>query len=214
VVVSVHDTGTGMSPDIASRAFDPFFTTKPIGQGTGLGLSMIYGFARQSGGQAVIVTAPGAGTEVFLYLPRHKGQAEPVDPPPAAENTLVHGAGETVLVVDDEPLVRVLIVEILEELGYRALEAEDAASALPVLESGERIDLMVTDVGLPNGINGRQLADAARCARPGLKILFITGYAENAVLNQNNLEPGMYVMTKPFAMEAMANRIRQLIAEA
>ncbi len=213
VVVSVHDTGTGMSPDIASRAFDPFFTTKPIGQGTGLGLSMIYGFARQSGGQAVIVTAPGAGTEVFLYLPRHKGQELPAEPLPAAENALVHGAGETVLVVDDEPLVRVLIVEILEELGYRAVEAGDAASALPFLESGERIDLMVTDVGLPNGINGRQLADAARAKRPGLKILFITGYAENAVLNQNNLEPGMYVMTKPFAMDAMANRIRQLIAE-
>ncbi|MBP2551183.1 PAS domain S-box-containing protein [Neorhizobium galegae] len=213
VVLSVRDTGTGMTPDVASRAFDPFFTTKPIGQGTGLGLSMIYGFARQSGGRAVIVTAPGAGTEVLLYLPRHAGQEAPAEPLPAAANGMVQGAGETVLVVDDEPLVRVLIVEVLEELGYRALEAEDAASALPFLEASDRIDLMVTDVGLPNGINGRQLADAARARRPGLKILFITGYAENAVLNQNNLEPGMHVMTKPFAMEAMATRIRQLIAE-
>ncbi|MBT9371613.1 PAS domain S-box protein [Rhizobium sp. CSW-27] len=214
VVLSVSDNGTGMTPDVASRAFDPFFTTKPIGQGTGLGLSMIYGFARQSGGHALIVTQPGQGTEVFIYLPRHGTSAPAADAPAAPEKvSFAKGAGETVLVVDDEPLVRVLITEVLEELGYRALEAGEAAEALPHLESEKRIDLMVTDVGLPNGINGRQLADAARTLRPGLKILFITGYAENAMLNQNNLEPGMHVMTKPFAMDALANRIRQLIGD-
>ncbi len=212
MVLSVRDTGTGMTPEVAARAFDPFFTTKPLGQGTGLGLSMIYGFARQSGGQARIETEPGKGTEVFIYLPRHNGdlQAQAIEEiQPASLQT---GDGETVLVVDDEPLVRVLIVEVLEELGYRAIEADDAASALPFLESSDRIDLLVTDVGLPNGMNGRQLADAARDHRPGLKVLFITGYAESAVLDQTSLEPGMHIMTKPFAMDALATKIKNLIA--
>ena len=212
VALSVTDTGTGMPPEVVARAFDPFFTTKPIGAGTGLGLSMVYGFAGQSGGQVRIHSVEGAGTTVTLYLPRHGGAAEaeqaaasPEDPPHA-------GAGETVLVVDDEPTVRMLVTDALQELGYVAIEAAEGASALQVLQSNARVDLLVTDVGLPGGMNGRQVADAARLRRPGLKVLFITGYAEGGVVSQANLEPGMEVMTKPFAMDALATRIRSIIA--
>ncbi len=212
VSLCVSDTGTGMTPEVAARAFDPFFTTKPIGQGTGLGLSMIYGFVRQSGGQARIYSEPGHGAMVCLYLPRHLGDA--AGPEPAAElsDAPRAGQGETVLVVDDEPTVRMLVTEVLEDLGYTAIEAADGSAALRVLQSDARIDLLVTDVGLPGGMNGRQVADAARAARPGLKVLFITGYAENAVLSHGHLDPGMHVLTKPFAMEALASRIRELIA--
>ena len=210
VALRVADTGTGMPPEVIARAFDPFYTTKPQGQGTGLGLSMVYGFARQSGGQVRIDSTPGHGTTVTIYLPCYEGEAE-ADPgvhPLAAP--LTAGAHETVLVVDDEPTVRMLVGEVLRELGYTALEAADGASGLRVLESQARVDLLVTDVGLPNGVNGRQLADAARLIRPALKVLFITGYAGNAVLG--TLHPGMQVMTKPFAMEALALRIRDMLA--
>ena len=215
VTVCVSDTGAGMAPDVAARAFDPFFTTKPIGQGTGLGLSMVYGFARQSGGQARIYSEPGQGTAVCLYLPRHHAGeageadtlAEPAEPPQAAEQ------GRTVLVVDDEPTVRMLAAEVLGELGCTAIEAADGAAGLRVLQSDARIDLLITDVGLPGGMNGRQMADAGRTARPGLKVLFITGYAENAVLSHGHLKPGMQVLTKPFALDALAARIRTLVAE-
>ncbi|MCJ2034172.1 PAS domain S-box protein [Methylobacterium sp. J-068] len=209
----VTDTGTGMAPEVIARAFDPFFTTKPIGEGTGLGLSMIYGFARQSGGQVRIYSEVGQGTTVCLYLPRHYGPAEERD----AQADLAHAPraeqGQTVLIVDDEPTVRMLVTEVLEDLGYTAIEAADGAGGLKVLESDVRLDLLVTDVGLPGGMNGRQMADAGRVARPGLKVLFITGYAENAVLGNGYLEPGMQVLTKPFVMEALAGRIRELIAD-
>jgi PAS domain S-box-containing protein len=210
ISVCVSDTGTGMPPEVIAKAFDPFFTTKPIGVGTGLGLSMIYGFAQQSGGAVRIYSELGQGTLVCIYLPTHWGEAEQAD---QAEETVgaPRGDGETVLVVDDEPTVRMLVAEILSDLGYRALEAEDGASGLKVLNSAARIDLLVTDVGLPGGLNGRQVADAARAVRPGLKVLFITGYAENAVLSHGHLDPGMHVMTKPFAMDALATRIRELI---
>jgi PAS domain S-box-containing protein len=208
----VTDTGTGMTPEVIARAFDPFFTTKPLGEGTGLGLSMIYGFARQSGGQVRIYSEVGQGTTVCLYLPRHYGEAEARE----AEADLAHAPraeqGQTVLIVDDEPTVRMLVTEVLEDLGYTAIEAADGAAGLKVLESDVRLDLLVTDVGLPGGMNGRQMADAGRVARPGLKVLFITGYAENAVLGNGYLEPGMQVLTKPFVMEALAGRIRDLIA--
>ncbi|PCD02687.1 hybrid sensor histidine kinase/response regulator [Sphingomonas spermidinifaciens] len=207
----VSDTGTGMTPEVRARAFDPFFTTKPIGEGTGLGLSMIYGFAKQSGGQVRIYSEPGEGTMVCIYLPRHLGDDEPELPTIEPAITAPPGAGETVLVVDDEPSVRLLIVDVLHELGYAAIEAADGASGLRILESGARIDLLVTDVGLPGGMNGRQLADAARARRPGLHVLFITGFAENALLNNGQLEPGMQVLTKPFAIDALASRIRQLV---
>ncbi|MFC3124182.1 PAS domain-containing protein [Pseudoroseomonas globiformis] len=212
VIVSVTDTGTGMPPDVIARAFDPFFTTKPLGQGTGLGLSMIYGFTRQSGGQVRIYSEVGDGTTMRLYLPRHVGEADATEDMPTLARSPRAETGQTVLVVDDEPTIRMLVTEVLENLGYAAVEAGDGASGLGILRSGARIDLLVTDVGLPNGMNGRQMADAARAFRPDLKVLFITGYAENAVVGNGQLEPGMHVMTKPFALEALASRIRELIS--
>ncbi len=210
----VTDSGTGMTPDVIARAFDPFFTTKPLGEGTGLGLSMIYGFARQSGGQVRIYSEVGEGTTVCLYLPRHLGALEKEEQSSPSEQPLLAEQGETVLVVDDEPTVRMLITDVLEDLGYTAIEAPDGAAGLKVLESGVRIDLLVTDVGLPGGMNGRQMADAGRRVRPDLKVLFITGYAENAVLGNGHLEHGMHIMTKPFAMDALASRIKDLTSNA
>ncbi len=211
--ISISDTGTGMSPEVLARAFDPFYTTKPLGQGTGLGLSMVYGFALQSGGQVRLYSEVGVGTTVRLYLPRYYGEAiaaeeaKPTMPVPRA------GAGETVLIVDDEPTIRMLITEILEELGYAAIEAADSVSGLKVLKSDVRIDLLITDVGLPGGMNGRQMVDAVRAIRPNLKVLFITGYAENAAIGNGHLLPGMHVMTKPFAMERLAFRIKAIIEQ-
>ena len=212
VSLCVSDTGTGMPPEVIAKAFDPFFTTKPIGQGTGLGLSMIYGFAKQSGGQVRIYSEPGQGTMVCLYLPRHLGKAEAAEFAPELADAPRAEDGQTVLVVDDEPTVRMLVAEVLEDLGYRAIEAADGAAGLLVLRSDVRIDLLVTDVGLPGGMNGRQVADAARLVRPELKVLFITGYAENAVLSHGHLDPGMHVLTKPFVLESLASRIKALIA--
>ncbi len=211
VSLCVSDTGTGMSPEVIAKAFDPFFTTKPIGMGTGLGLSMIYGFAKQSGGQVRIHSEVGHGTTVCLYLPRHLGSAETAETVPELADAPRAEAGQTVLVVDDEPTVRMLVTEVLEDLGYTAIEAADGAAGLKVLQSDVWLDLLVTDVGLPGGMNGRQVADAARVARPDLKVLFITGYAENAVLSHGHLNPGMHVLIKPFAMEALASRIKELI---
>ncbi|WP_416423991.1 ATP-binding protein [Pseudomonas sp. App30] len=214
LALSVSDTGSGMSSDVMAHAFDPFFTTKPTGKGTGLGLSMIYGFVRQSGGSVHIQSQPDQGTTMTLYLPRSRetlGDAQAPLPPaplPHAEQ------GETVLVIDDEPTVRMLIIEVLDELGYTALEAADGASGLDILQSGRRIDLLVTDVGLPGGINGRQVADAGRSLRPGLKVLFITGYAHNAEAWAQQLEPGMHLLTKPFTMEDLASRINTAITAA
>ena len=207
----VSDTGTGMTPEVIARACDPFFTTKPLGQGTGLGLSMIYGFARQSGGQVRIYSEVGDGTMVCIYLPRHYGAEDVPDAPADRRDTPRAEVGETVLVVDDEPTVRMLVSDVLSDLGYAALEAKDGPSGLKILQSGTRVDLLVTDVGLPGGMNGRQIADAARVLRPGLKVLFITGYAENAVIGNGHLDPGMAVLTKPFNMDDLAGRIRELI---
>jgi signal transduction histidine kinase len=208
----VTDTGTGMTPEVIKRAFDPFFTTKPLGQGTGLGLSMIYGFARQSGGQVRIYSEVGKGTTMCLYLPRHHGRGEDIETSVQWDASPRAAQGETVLVIDDEPTVRMLITEVLEELGYSAIEVGDGSAGLQVLRSDQRIDLLITDVGLPGGINGRQVADGAREVRPHLKVLFITGYAENAVVGNGHLEPGMQVLAKPFPMEALATRIRDLMA--
>ncbi|WP_267427223.1 PAS domain-containing sensor histidine kinase [Methylobacterium sp. GC_Met_2] len=208
----VTDTGTGMPPDVVARVFEPFFTTKPLGEGTGLGLSMIYGFAQQSGGQVRIYSEVGQGTTVCIYLPRHHGDGEAHEEAERTSDLPRSEQGETVLVVDDEPTVRMLVTDILEELGYTAIEAADSVTGLKVLQSDVRIDLLVTDVGLPGGMNGRQMADAARVNRPKLKVLFITGYAENSVLGNGHLNPGMQVLTKPFAVDTMAARIREMIA--
>jgi signal transduction histidine kinase/PAS domain-containing protein/ActR/RegA family two-component response regulator len=209
----VTDTGTGMAPEVIERAFEPFFTTKPIGEGTGLGLSMIYGFARQSGGEVRIYSEIGEGTTVCIYLPRHSSKIAVEDIAPRASELPRSERAAIVLIVDDEPTVRMLLTEIVEDLGYTAIQAGDSAAGLKVLQSDVTIDLLVTDVGLPGGMNGRQMADAARTSRPDLKVLFITGYAENAVVGNGRLEPGMAVLTKPFPIEAMAARIRSM-AEA
>jgi PAS domain S-box-containing protein len=212
--VCVTDTGIGMSPDLMAKVFEPFFTTKPLGEGTGLGLSMVYGFARQSGGQVRLYSEVGQGTTVCLYLPRHYGEADEEDVDRKLAEVEQAGQGETVLIVDDEPSVRMLVTEVLEDLGYTAIEAADSVAGLKVLQSDVRIDLLVTDVGLPGGMNGRQMAEAGRERRPDLKVLFITGYAENAVLGNGYLRPGMQVLTKPFVLETLATRIKDLIAEA
>ena len=213
ISMCVSDTGTGIAPEVMDRVFDPFFTTKPIGQGTGLGLSMVHGFAGQSDGAARIYSELGQGTMVCIYLPRHQGSANTADVEMEPDNAPALAEHETVLLVDDEPLVRMVAVEILEELGYKVLEADDGPSALRTLNSNQRVDLLVTDVGLPGGMNGRQLADASRVSRPDLGVLFITGYAENAVLNHGHLDHGMHVMTKPFAAEAFGRRVGELIEE-
>jgi signal transduction histidine kinase/ActR/RegA family two-component response regulator len=211
VSLCVSDTGEGMTPDVVAKAFEPFFTTKPIGQGTGLGLSMIYGFARQSGGQVRIYSEPGQGTMVCLYLPRHLGAAEAPEPTPSAADTPQATAGQTILIVDDEPTVRMLASEVLGQLGYATLEAEDGKAGLATLNTDRPIDLLITDVGLPGGMNGRQVADAARAVRPDLKVLFVTGYAENAVLSHGHLDPGMHILTKPFAMDELARRVKAIL---
>jgi PAS domain S-box-containing protein len=207
VMVAVTDTGAGMSPDVVGKAFDPFFTTKPIGEGTGLGLSMIYGFVKQCAGHVRIYSELGAGTTVKLFLPR--AVVNTLDDADAAPEVPL-GRGETVLVVEDDPTVRLLMVDVLDELGYRHLEAPDGATAVPILRSRQRIDLLVTDVGLPN-MNGRQLAEIARAARPGLRVLFVTGYAERAAVRHGLLEPGMEMLTKPFALDALAMKVREMI---
>ncbi|HCT03868.1 MAG TPA: histidine kinase [Pseudomonas sp.] len=209
--LSVTDTGTGMSPDVMAHVFEPFFTTKPIGQGTGLGLSMIYGFAQQSGGQVHLHSTEGEGTCVSLYLPRHHGVAPGDDLQPGQTALEIARHGETVLLVDDESTVRMLLADVLGELGYTVIEAADSAAGLKLLRSDVHIDLLVTDVGLPGGMNGRQMAEAGMELRPGLKTLFITGYAENAVMGYGQLGAGMGVLTKPFAVEVLGGRVRELL---
>jgi len=211
LAICVSDTGTGMTAEVAARAFDPFFTTKPMGEGTGLGLSMVYGFVRQSGGQVRIFSEMDQGTRISLYLPRQLDAAQA----PLEEEVVLEsgrGVGETILVVDDEPAIRGLIVEVLQEFGYRTLDAADGPGGLRMIQAQAQIDLLITDVGLPGGMNGRQLADASRAVRPGLKILFITGYAEKTVIGNGPLEPGMEILPKPFTMAAIGSRVRAILA--
>ena len=209
VSLRISDTGVGMPANVKARAFDPFYTTKPIGKGTGLGLSMIYGFVRQSDGAIWIESEPGKGTTVEICLPRYRG--ETAAPAAEAKASVDSHAGphEVVLVVEDQDAVRMLMVEVLNDLGYLALETADSAAALQILYSAQRIDLLVSDIGLP-GLNGRQLADAARVKRPRLKVLFVTGYAEKAA-GSTFLEPGMEIITKPFAMSTLASKIKEMI---
>ena len=209
LALSVTDTGSGMAPEVVARAFDPFFTTKPLGQGTGLGLSMIYGFVRQSGGQVRIHSVFGMGTTVSLYLPRFTGGIETAAEPPKAE-TADQGASETILIVDDEPTIRLLLQEVLEDIGYRVMVASDGAAGLKILQSDRAIELLITDVGMP-GMNGRQLADAARTTNPALKVLFVTGYAESSVISSGQLETGMAILTKPFVIAALGKKVREMI---
>ena len=209
VMLSVTDTGCGMPQSTINRAFDPFFTTKPIGQGTGLGLSTIYGFSKQSRGHVAIQSEVGNGTTVSLFLPRFGGDL-PRDVPADVHHAPSAQNGETVLIVEDDPAVRVLVSTVLSELGYAFVEAADADSAVPILDSAQRIDLMISDVGLP-GMNGRQLAEIGRQYRPELKVLFITGYAEHAAVRGGFLDPGMQMITKPFTFDLLTAKVREMI---
>ena len=211
VVLQVRDTGSGVPQSIINRVFDPFFTTKPIGQGTGLGLSMIYGFSKQSGGHVAIDSTVGQGTTVSLYLPRYQGTPVVQDEALYSPHAPYAEDGETVLIVEDDPAVRVLVSEVLGELGYRFVEASDANGAIPILDSGQRVDLLISDVGLP-GMNGRQLAEIGRQLRPGLRILFITGYAEHAAVRGGFLDQGMQMITKPFTFELLTAKVREMIS--
>ena len=219
VSLIISDDGIGMTQDVIDRAFEPFYTTKPIGMGTGLGLSMVYGFVRQSSGHARIYSEIGKGTTVSLYLPRHldadsvREADRLVEPPHAVVQAASVQRPETVLVIDDEPAIVMLVSDVLSDMGYATIEAADGMAGLKVLQSDARIDLLITDVGLP-GLNGRQVADAGRVHRAELKVLFITGYADNAVLSHHHLAPGMQVLTKPFAMDELASRVRDLIAQS
>ena len=212
VALSVADTGTGMTTDVIARAFEPFFTTKPLGEGTGLGLSMIYGFVHQSGGHVRLRSEVGQGTTVTIYLPRQSEGVVDMLEKATVVNTLTIPTTGVVLLVEDEADVRTVIREILSNLGYLVLEAENGQAGLSIVVSKVRIDLLLTDVGLPGGINGRQLADAARRFRPGLKVLFITGYAENIITRNSPMEEGMQVMTKPFRLTTLVSRVQEIIS--
>jgi len=210
VAITVSDTGVGISPQDIDRVFEPFFTTKPIGRGTGLGLSMVYGFARQSNGIVRVRSQPGSGTRVRIYLPRHdvpaeSGTVERVDPVQYVRK------GAKILVVDDEPTVRMMMVDAFGLLDFDCIEAHDGPSAIAMLDQHHAIDLMVTDVGLPGGLNGRQVADEARRRIPGLPVLFVTGYADRVALQSNAFDPGIAVLTKPFAIDDLQQQAIALL---
>jgi CheY-like chemotaxis protein len=209
VRLTVEDTGTGMPPEVLERAFDPFFTTKPIGQGTGLGLSMVYGFARQSGGFATIDTRAGEGTRVSLLLPRCLGepaQATPVLP----VDKRTRGRGETILVVEDDEVVRTLMLEALRDMGYDVHAAVTAADAVAQLNRLGRVDLLLTDIGLPGGISGKKLADAARSSRPELKVILITGYAQEAA-DTDVHGHGIELLRKPVLIDALLRKVQEVL---
>ncbi|MBV6864673.1 hybrid sensor histidine kinase/response regulator [Xanthomonas euvesicatoria] len=212
VCLSVQDTGTGMTAEVMAKVFEPFFTTKPIGQGTGLGLSMIYGFTRQSGGHVRIDSEVGVGTTMALYLPRFTGVLAQDDVAPADAPLQRNAAhSRTVLLVEDETAIRVLISEVLTEAGYRVIETAEGSAAVERLRSQEHIDVLVTDVGLTGGLNGRQVADAGRQSRPALPVLFVTGYAASAAVGAGQLDDGMEVLTKPFQAIELERRVAQLL---
>jgi signal transduction histidine kinase/CheY-like chemotaxis protein len=213
VMISVSDTGTGMSPEVVDRVFDPFFTTKPAGQGTGLGLSQVHGFIKQSGGHVAIQSEPGVGTTVKLYLPRHQGDGSPQTvqesrPPPVWR---APQGGETILVVEDEDAVRRLAVEMLSELGYSAVEAENAERALQVLEAHPEIDALITDIVMP-GMNGRMLANEVLARRPGLPVLFTTGYTRDAIVHHGVLDPDVHVVMKPYSLELLSAKLHEVLS--
>ena len=210
VGIFVTDTGSGMPEDIVERAFEPFFTTKGIGQGTGLGLSQVYGFLKESDGHVKIYSEVGQGTSVKLYFPRHRGAAEAAAALPEPLAPARARYGETVLIVEDDPDVRSYTVEMVGELGYQVLSAGDGTTALRLLEAHPELRLLFTDVGLPGGMNGRQLADHARQRRPGMKVLFTTGYARNAIVHHGRLDPGVEVIFKPFTYSDLAAKIRRV----
>jgi CheY-like chemotaxis protein len=210
VMLAVTDNGAGMTPGVAQRAFDPFFTTKPPGQGTGLGLSQVYGFIKQSGGHVNIYSEVGQGTTVRIYLPRYLGTEEA--PPADQPQPLVKADGkDIVLVVEDSDQVRSMTVETLQELGYGVLSADGAAAALRLLDAHPEITVLFTDVVMPD-VNGRKLADEALKRRPDLKVLFTTGYTRNAIVHNGVLDPGVHFIAKPFTPEAIAAKLKEVVA--
>ncbi|WP_177171557.1 PAS domain S-box protein [Sphingomonas palmae] len=217
VALHVTDTGTGMSSEVIERVFDPFFTTKPIGEGTGLGLSMIYGFVRQSGGQVQVRSVVDEGTTMSLFLPRLVGpqatHALPSSPMPRADEATLEEAGRTILLVEDEVAIRDLVSDVLIDAGYRVVTAPNGPRGVAILQTAASIDLLITDVGLPGGLNGRQVADAGRSVRPSLRVLFVTGYAANAAVGAGQLEHGMTVMTKPFDTQQLKRRVAEMLAD-
>ncbi|MGD0190030.1 MAG: CHASE3 domain-containing protein [Rhizomicrobium sp.] len=213
VVIAVSDSGSGMSRDTMARAFEPFFTTKPEGKGTGLGLSQVHGFVKQSGGHVEIYSEPGLGTTVKMYLPRD-ASVEVSEATSAPDAPLHKANGETILLVEDEPLVRLYGSEALAELGYRVLEASDGNEAMRVLGQHPEVTVLFTDIGLPGGLNGRQLADEARAFMPALKVLFATGYAKNAAMNNGAIDSGGEHLDKPYSVEALARKLKQMTAHS
>ena len=210
IVLSASDNGCGMQESTLKRAFDPFFTTKPIGQGTGLGLSMIYGFCKQSRGHVRIISQERSGTTVQLFLPRCNGSSGELSAQGLSQAETAANAEKTLLVVEDDNAVRSLVIEVLREHGYTVLSAEDANAALPIIESAQAIDLLISDVGLP-GMNGRQLAEISRQARPDLKVLFITGYAQHATARGGFLDEGMQLITKPFTFDLLTAKVNEML---
>jgi CheY-like chemotaxis protein len=210
VGIFVSDTGIGMTPEVIAKAFDPFFTTKEVGQGTGLGLSQVHGFIKQSGGHVKIYSEVGAGTTIKLYLPRYFSSGSTTETQPAAV-PVPQAKGETILVVEDEADVRSFTVEMLRELGYRVIEAPDGPSGLRLLAAHREINLLFTDVGLPGGMNGRQLAEEAQRRKAGLKVLFTSGYARNAIVHHGRLDPGVELLLKPFTYQGLAAKIRRVL---
>lgn len=211
VMIAVSDTGSGMTPEVAAKAFEPFFTTKEIGRGTGLGLSQVYGFIKQSGGHAKIYSEVGQGTTVKLYLPRLVGAAVAA-PPPTAHGLHAGPGKEKILVVEDDDDVRQFTADVLGEMGYRVMTAVDAAGALRILAADSDVELLFTDIGLPGGVNGRQLADQAVARKPQLRVLYTTGYTRNAVIHHGRLDPGVNLITKPYTQHSLAAKVREVLA--
>jgi nitrogen-specific signal transduction histidine kinase/CheY-like chemotaxis protein len=210
VMIAASDTGTGMPPEVLGKAFEPFFTTKEVGKGSGLGLSMVYGFIKQSGGHVAIYSELGQGTTVKLYLPRAKStdaRAQVPARPPKAMPT----GDEIILIVEDDPDVRAFLVTSVATLGYNILEAEDGPAAVAVLDKTQRIDLLLTDVVLPRGMNGREVAEAARALHPEIKVLFTSGYTENAVIHHRKVDEGVELLSKPYTRQLLAQRLRQVL---
>ena len=211
VMVAVSDTGSGMPPDVLARVFEPFFTTKEPGKGTGLGLAMVYGFAKQSGGHVKIYSEAGQGTTVRLYLPRAIGAAVPAMQRSVAPIDLPHGSA-TVLVVEDEPAVREVTVQILRDLGYRVLEAGNGEEALRVFgDNHAAVDLLLVDVVLSGSIKGHEAARRLQDIRPDLRVLFMSGYTENAIVHHGRLDDGVQLIGKPFSREALARRVADVL---
>ena len=217
-MIAVCDTGVGMPTEVVAKAFEPFFTTKPVGKGTGLGLSQVYGFAKQSNGHAAIYSEPGLGTTVKVYLPRFRHANEEIASRPARPSPQLDAlrlkpahAGETVLVVEDEAMVREFTVSALEEAGYGVLAAEDGPSGLALLDANPNVSIIFTDVVLTGPMNGRKVADEAQRRRPGLKVLFTTGYTRNAIIHHGRLDEGVELISKPFTALDLAAKIRAVL---